>query len=185
MPNDLNDLEIQKEIQKILYYIEEFENGNDDYLEEMYVIIEALKDYTKYGKKSYMKAKFILLISKLTTFITDSNIMETDYYKELVGYCNEDIEFYLDSVNKLKEYNRLCKRTGDYPDLEAAYILTIKLSNILENFYAYIHEIRMIEKANSGMFSYYPSGRIREKGLATNEEVSTLTKALSLANEKV
>ena len=35
MANEINDLEIQQQIQKILYYISEYENGNDEYYEAM------------------------------------------------------------------------------------------------------------------------------------------------------
>lgn len=171
-------------IQQILYYIEEYENGNDEYYDAIIEIIKAIKSYYSTAKRKYTRTKLILSVSKLATHVTNSYLKNERVYQRLIDNCYADLEYYLESSKKLEEYANACSKTNEYPDLEAAYILTIKLSLILENIMVYLKEIRLMEKASTGLFVYYPSDTLETKAEANREEVSALVKVLELRGDE-
>lgn len=171
-------------IQQILYYIQEYENGNDEYYDAIIEIIKAIKSYHHTAKRKYTRTKLILAFSKLATYVTNSYLKNERVYQRLIDNCYSDLEYYLESSKKLEEYTKACSKAKEYPDLEAAYILTIKLSLILENIMAYLKEIRLMEKASTGLFVYYPSDTLETKAEANREEVSALVKVLELRGDE-
>lgn len=180
MENSLTELEIQKEIQKILYVIEEFENGNDEYLEDVIEVVNSIKDYTHRTKSFYLKYKFILLVSKFVTLIYAFNLLSDNSYQHLDEYCHADLDYYMEASKHLSKYIKICSRNENYPDLEAAYLLTIKLSNILSNISLYLNEIRSLERSNNSMYRFISNKDfkyIREK---SNGEVESLVKVLDM-----
>lgn len=179
------DSELQQEIQKIIFYIEEFENGNDEYYYDMLEIIKALESYVRHAKCFYLKGKLIYIYSKIITFITANSILTDDFYNKLDNESKENLRLYIDSVNTLNNYNKICKKTGDYGNLDAAYLLTIKLSQVLANFFGYLSEIRTLENSTNSMFAYIPGTRKYENYNNTNEEVKILVKAIKEVNEEI
>lgn len=178
------DSDILIKIQQILYYIEEYEQGNDEYYEAILEIVKAIKGYYNTAKRKYTRVKVILAVSKLATHITNSYLKDDRVYQRLIENCYVDLEYYLESSKKLEEYAKYCSKVGQYPDLEAAYILTIKLSLILENIMSYLKEIRLMEKSSTGLFVYYPSDNLEEKADANRNEVDALVKVLELRGEE-
>lgn len=178
------DTDILIKIQQILYYIEEYENGNDEYYDAILEIVKAIKGYYGVAKRKYTRTKLILAISKLTTHITNSYLKDERIYQTLIDNCYSDLEYYLESSKKLEKYTEVCSKKNEYPDLEAAYILTIKLSLILENIMAYLKEIRLIEKSSTGLFVYYPSDNLETKAEENRKEVDTLVKVLELSHQE-
>lgn len=59
------DLDTLGQIQQILYYIEEYENGNDGYYDAIIEIIKAIKAYQKTAKKNYKRTKSFFLFPNL------------------------------------------------------------------------------------------------------------------------
>lgn len=102
----------------------------------------------------------------------------------MMDNCYSDLEYYLESSKKLEEYVKICSKTQEFPDLEAAYILTIKLSLILENIMDYTKEIRLMEKASTGLFTYYPSDNLETKVEANRRDVELLVKTLELRGDE-
>lgn len=178
------DTDIINKIQQILYYIEEYEKGNDEYYDAILEIINAIKDYHNTAKKNYKRTKLVLAVSKIATTVTNSYLKDERVYQRLMENCYADLEYYLSASKKLEEYVQACLKTNEFPDLEAAYILTIKLSLILENIMAYTKEIRLMEKASTGLFVYYPSDNLEPKAEANREEVDILVKTLELRGEE-
>lgn len=178
------DLDTLGQIQQILYYIEEYENGNDGYYDAIIEIIKAIKAYQKTAKKNYKRTKIVLSVSKLATLVTNSYLKDERVYQQMMDNCYSDLEYYLESSKKLEEYVKICSKTQEFPDLEAAYILTIKLSLILENIMDYTKEIRLMEKASTGLFTYYPSDNLETKAEANRRDVELLVKTLELRGDE-
>lgn len=172
------DLETLQQIQQILYYIEEYEKGNEEYYDAIIEIVRAIKNYNTTAKKNYKRTKIILAISKIATLVTNPNLKDERVYQRIVENSYNDLKYYLESSNKLEKYINICLKTNEFPDLEAAYILTIKLSLILDNIMAYIHEMRLMEKSSTGLFIYYPSDTLESQAEANRHDVDTLVKAL-------
>lgn len=178
------DSDTINKIQQILYYIEEYEKGNDEYYDAIIEIIKAIKDYHNTAKRNYKRTKFILAFSKIATNVTNSYLKDERVYQRLMDNCYKDLDYYFEASKKLENYVKLCSKTNEFPDLEAAYILTIKLSLILENIMAYTKEIRLMEKSSMGLFVYHPSDNLETKAEANRQEVDLLVKTLELRGEE-
>ena len=178
------DSNIINQIQKILYYIEEYEQGNEEYYDAIVEIVKAIKSYHTTAKRNYKRTKIILAVSKVATHVTSSYLKDERVYQKLINNCYTDLEYYLSASKKLDDYVNICLKTNEFPDLEAAYILTIKLSLILENIMAYMKEIRSMEKASTSLFVYYPSDNLENKAKANRQEVDILVKTLELRGEQ-
>ena len=102
--------ELESSIKDTIDSINDYMNGNDT--EENYRVIlnvvDGLHEYIKLTKKNKLRAIFVFLASKIATFITTPFLMKEDIYKEIVSSCKMDYEFYLESVDKLKNYVAEC-----------------------------------------------------------------------------
>lgn len=178
------DLEILEKFQQILFYIDEYEKGNEEYYDAIIEIINAIKDYKKTAKKNYVRTKAILAVSKMATRVAAANLQDERIYQQMMNNCYDDIEYYYECSKKLEEYVNICLKTKEFPDLQAAYILTVKLSLILDNVMGYLKEIRMMEKSSTGLFTYYPSDNVEKKAEDNRRDVAMLVRVLELRGEE-
>lgn len=177
--------EMEKEIKDIVDSINDYINGNDT--EENYKVIlnvvDGLHEYIKLTKKNKLRATFIFLVSKIATFITTPFLMREDIYKEIVSSCKMDYEFYLESVDKLKEYVDECEANGEYPDLDAAYLLSINLSLVFRACMKYMGYIRTLESCYKNDIAFQMN--IESNGRQEKDEVKKLTMITNSAIEEL
>lgn len=172
---ELNNIE--DSINSILFQINAFNNGEDEYVEAVEEVMIAVKTYTKTAKVSYFKFRLLELYLDLSLLFVNNAIRKNEQYQELHGYYQSDLDFYLESVNKLKRYINKCEKTGDVDHLDSAYLLTIYLSNILSNLSDYMKEISNITGKLANRFDYFGSpSKVRERTSLDIEEIKKLMK---------
>lgn len=109
--------------------------------------------------------------------------MREDIYKEIVSSCKMDYEFYLETVDKLKEYVDECEANGEYPDLDAAYLLSINLSLVFRACMRYMSYIRTLESCYKNDIAFQMN--IESNGRQEKDEVKKLTMITDSAIEEL
>lgn len=177
--------ELESSIKDTIDSINDYMNGNDT--EENYRVIlnvvDGLHEYIKLTKKNKLRAIFVFLASKIATFITTPFLMKEDIYKEIVSSCKMDYEFYLESVDKLKNYVAECEAKGEYPDLDAAYLLSINLSLVFRACMKYMSYIRTLESCYKNDVAFQMN--IESNGRQEKDEVKKLTMITNSAIEEL
>ena len=172
---DLLGEDERKQVEFILECIKAFEDGDDDYYDAIITIIKGIKHF--YHKTNYIvaKEKLVIAYSRLATKII---IRKSDILNNLHSGCDDYLDYYKECANVLSEYLRVGAKTGDYPDLEAAYLLTIHLSGIQDNINDYLREIRNIIKSYICGYEYYHNPATPKKCEERKEMVATLVNSI-------
>lgn len=177
--------ELEREIKDTVDAINDYMNGNDT--EENYRVIinvvDGLHEYIKLTKKNKLRATFVFLISKVATFMTVPSLLKESVYKSVITSCKIDYEFYIDSVNKLKNYVDECEEKGEYPDLDAAYLLSINLSLVFRACMKYVAHIRTLESCYKNDYTFQIN--IEDNGRREKDEVKKLTMITDSAIEEL
>ncbi len=134
--------EEKQAMDSVIDAIRKYEAGDTSYEQDMLDVISGIWNYVKYSKIIKRRYRWIITFYKTISKILKSNeesILED--YKSIDEYYS----FYCSSVDTLKQYLEIGFKTDEYPDLEAAYLLTIYLSNLEHNMNDYLNEISSIE----------------------------------------
>lgn len=156
--------EYGNEINTILDCIEEYNNGDENYLEYMEYIASVVKKYTNSARFKYIE--FLLLEKYLDIHLRLVNnvIRESEDFQQLFGYCQDDLRYYLASAKELRIFIKKAIKNKDYECLDSAYLLTIYLSYILTNISNYFGTLSRVVGAQSGHFYYSLPDNIRQTG---------------------
>ena len=177
------DLEIG--IKEIVASINDYINGNDT--EENYEVIinvvDGLHEYIKLTKKNKLRATFVFLVSRLATLITSPSLMKEDLYREIMSSCRMDYEFYLEAIERLKRYVDECESKGEYPNLDAAYLLSINISLLFRACLNYTGYIRTLENCYKNDIAFQIN--IENNGKCEKEEVKRLLMITDSAIEEL
>lgn len=177
--------DIEKDVKKIVDSINDYVNGKDT--EENYKVIlsvvEGLHEYIKLTKQNKLRAAFVFLVSKVATLITSPLLLKEDLYKEVISSCKIDYEFYLESVERLKNYVDECESRGEYPDLDAAYLLSINLSLVFRACMNYMGYIRTLENCYKNGITFQTN--VESNGKQEKEEVKKLLMVTDSAIEEL
>ena len=171
--------EDEKELVKIvLNAINDFENGDDSRYDDILYIIKGINNSKKKMNHTLFVEKIIVSLSK-----TLSNLYGlTDKTAKMYSTCNAYLEYYQECINTLSKYLEVGKKTGDYPDLQAAYLLTLYLTFIIENINDYLDEIKQIEKSSLSSYSYSGNPNIDKKCEERKEKVAALVNSIKRDN---
>ena len=177
--------DLENDIKNIVDSIKDYMDGNDT--EENYEVIldavDGLHDYIKLTKKNKMRATFVFLVSKVATLVTTPLLMKEDLYKEVMDQQKTDYDFYLESVERLKSYVNECEAKGEYPDLDAAYLLSVNISLVFRACMKYLGYIRTLENCYRNNIVFQTD--IKSNGLKEKEEVKKLLMITSSAIEEL
>ena len=176
---------IENDIKYIVDSINDYVNGNDN--EENYKVIlevvDSLHEYIKLTKKNKLRASFVFIVSRIATYVASPLLVKEDFYKNLIKSCKTEYDFYLESVKRLKEYVKECESKGEYPNLEAAYLLTINLSLLFSACMKYTSYIRTLESCYNSGIAF--EANINSNGSTEKEEVKRLVMLTDAAIEEL
>lgn len=177
--------DLDKEIKEIVDSINDYVDGNDS--EENYEVIlsvvDGLHEYIKLTKKNKLRATVVFLVSKVATFISSPALMKEDLYKDVISSCKMDYDFYLESVERLKNYVNECDARGEYPDLDAAYLLSINLSLVFRACMRYVDYVRTLENCYRNDVAFQTD--IKNSAFKEKEEVKKLLMITDSAIEEL
>lgn len=172
---DLLGEEEREQVNLVLECIKAFEDGDDDYYDAIITIIKGIKNFCWKTNYIVAKEKLIIAYSKLTTKII---VRKSYILNNLHSVCDAYLEYYKECTDLLTEYLSVGAKTGDYPDLEAAYLLTIHLSGIQENINDYLGEIRNIIRSYICGYEYYRNTAIPKRCEKRKETVVALVNSI-------
>lgn len=167
-------------VKEILDCIKKFENGDDSYYNDIITIIKGIKHFNIHAKSIYLKFSFIVYCTKIKSNMLDAMFSKEEINEKtaLFQACYEDLENYNNANKKLTKYLALGHKTGNYPDLEAAYLLTIYLSNYLYNIQDYLKEIKLSDKYTTEFLTYVPNQKVLKNCLTRKKTPTKLCSAL-------
>lgn len=174
--------EQQEEVARKIECIRAYEAGDETLVDAVIDIIIEIDDYTHYAKKEVRVHKRYLFYYKAAAFFMPGNFDE----KKLLQSVDSTLALYFECIDILKKYIKVGNATDNFPDLEAAYLLTIYLSALLLNVADYFEEINTMKNAEA--FGYAYSNNYLEQKC---EERRSMVKTLALAilpdnnNEKI
>lgn len=134
-------MEYTNEMNEILNYIDKYNNGDIYYLDDMFTIIDSIKEYIKTGKKIALNLQFKSFNIKIKFFLYNLIYMEHINYKFYINKYNNDLKIYKNYLNLLKKYIVYVKKTENFTNLKQAFTLTSELSSILEYMNNYIYDM--------------------------------------------
>ena len=169
------DYEVLHALNQIVYYVDEYKKGNPEIDEEvMKIIADETRHLTNKYKFYFLLYKFSLNIIKLKSIFYVRDILEDDRYVDLTNNYLLDLYKYLEYSKYLREYAKICLKNKQYDDLDAAYILGIKLNEMLETFTLYTEDINKVLKEHNGSFAAcYPKNDYSAAD-ERKEEIETL-----------
>lgn len=175
------DQDIIKGINTVLYYYEQYQNGDEEALVALHEIAKGIKSSTKGRMKNYIIFSFLTVLQRIKISLVDFSVINNEEYKELLSLCSEDLGYYYEISKWLESYAKYCIKTGDYELIDEVFILSIKVSTILSNISEYYKQINtMLSYSNSSITYVYPDS-IKQLSLTTKNEIDLI---INKINEK-
>ena len=169
------DYEVIHALHQIAYYVDEYKKGNPEISEEvMKIIAEEAKHLTNKHNYYFLLYKISLNIIKLKSIFYVRDILNDDRYVDLINNYLLDLYKFLEYSKYLKEYIKICIKNKQYDDLDAAYLLGVKLNEMLETFTLYTEDInKVLMEHNRSFAACYPKNDYTEAN-ERKEEIETL-----------
>lgn len=134
-------------INKTLSIISDYYNGKESNYDKIVQIINELHNYIKTIKMSIINAQITLKISENCTNKFYPELINTTNYQNIINQIKNNIDQLKISYRCLEKYLILGEKNNQYPDLDAAYLLSINLSLLIDNIMENIKVIRLYEKS--------------------------------------
>ena len=158
----------------VLDAINAFENGDDSRYDDIIDIIKGIKNSTRQMNYNLFIERIIISLSKRVSKLYGI----TPETEKMYSQCDNYLDYYQECINILSEYLEVGKKTGNYPDLQAAYLLTLYVTFIIENITDYLDEIKQIEKSSLSSYSYSGNPNIDKTCEERKEKVEKLAYAI-------
>lgn len=175
------DQDIINGINTVLYYYEEYKNGNEEALVALEEIAKGINKTTKQRNKYYIIYSLLTIMEQVKVGIIDMSLYETDEYKELINLCKEDLSYYYSVSRWLEKYARACLKTDNYDGIDDVFMLSIKVSMILSNISEYFKHLNNILSYASSSITYMYPNNVKRLSLTTKEEIESI---INKVNEK-
>ena len=175
-----NQTEEQQIIAASIEKIRKYEAGDNSLEDEILSIIGEIWDFSKITNRVIrLYKKGIRDYKKSTKLLNVENICVSELYKNVDEY----LEYYKECAKKIKRYIKIGFKTGEFPDLEAAYLLTFSLKDFQDNINDCLDEISSIENYQWGIFSSVTDSNLKENCIERHERVRKLVEIISPKKE--
>ena len=175
--------DVLKCLQEIMYYYEEYQNGSEEAYIALYELARAIKTSGKDRTRYAILFSILEMIQRLKVNIINPSLNEEDSYKELIGFCKDDLDYYKEISRYLRDYAKYCMYTDDFEHLDKAFLLTVELSCILTNISSYYEHINTILSTSVKGFTYFYPANVKDKHLSTREDIEKLVKQLTIKED--
>ncbi|MCH5167653.1 MAG: hypothetical protein J1F35_07190 [Erysipelotrichales bacterium] len=169
--------EQQQNVQEVIISIKAFEEGNLDFYDDMILIIEQIKNYKN---KMRFYTTFYKLLLNYSRFKYKLQGLVNNDLEELYSSCISDLSFFKECEKIIGKYLSIGEKSGNYPDLEAAYLLTIHLSGLLHCFNDYLDEINTLAKNQVLEFGYTGDSKALKRREERMTTIATLANAIKV-----
>lgn len=175
-----NQTEEQQIIAASVEKIRKYEAGDTSLEDEILSIIDEIWEFSKITNKVIrLYKKGIRDYKNSTKLLNIENIRVSELYKNIDEY----LDYYKECAKKIKRYIKIGFKTGDFPDLEAAYLLIFSLADFQDNIGDSLDEISSIENYQRGIFSSVTNPNLKESCLERHERVRKLVEIISPKKE--
>ena len=175
-----NQTEEQQIIAASIEKIRKYEAGDNSLEDEILSIIGEIWDFSKITNRVIrLYKKGIRDYKKSTKLLNVENICVSELYKNIDEY----LEYYKECAKKIKRFIKIGFKTGEFPDLEAAYLLTFSLKDFQDNINDCLDEISSIENYQRVIFSSVTDSNLKENCIERHERVRKLVEIISPKKE--
>lgn len=177
--------ECRQELQKILYYIEEYNKGDEQAEDELLTLLATYKKDMKFARKYHIIFSLLIFYLDKSIMLTNNGLRQESDYQSLIGYCREDIKYYLEVSKILKKHISDCIKADDYEAVDVVFLLTVKMGYVLNNITEYFSYIKNMENYANTFIQYQIPGNFRDSGRDNIQEIEKALKVLGLREENV
>ena len=173
------DESVIQTISTILYYIDEYKAGNPDVDDKsMKLIAKQVLKLTSKNNIEFLFYKIMLNIVKLKTVFYSISSFKDERFVNLTNKYLTDLYMYYDYSVFLKKYIKDCMKKKEYDHLDDAYILSVKLIQMIQAMSLYTEDINKVIRENCSWYGVcYPKNDYGETESRKNE-IQSLVLAL-------
>lgn len=163
--------EVFKALNEIIYYIDEYKKGNPEIDESiMKELAKQTKSMLKGNKIHFLYYKVLMSYIKLRIALVSYETIQDERFKDISNQFLMNIYMYLEYTEYLKSYLNSCIKNKEYEELDDAFILYIKLEELMQSLGIYTDDLYKILRENTASFSaYYPKNNYDEINAKKNE----------------
>jgi len=156
--------EIINALNQVLYYMDEYKKGNpevDDAI--MKEIAKITKSQLKGNKIHYIFYKLFMSYIKIRIALVSYETIQDERFVDLSNQFLIDIYIYKEYTDFLKKYLSECIKNNTYENLDNAYLLSIKLEEMMQALNVYIDDIyKILKEDTSNYIVCYPKNDYSE-----------------------
>lgn len=160
----------------VINTIKSFEAGDESLEDDILCVIEGIYKFLHFSKKIEIRYKAIITFYKtISRVMFGDDALLQDAYKSV----DENYSFYTSARRVLKRYMDVGEKTDNYPDLEAAYTLTIYLTLLEYNMNDYLNEVSLYESSLKGHYNYFGKPYLKDHCEERKEIVKKLVDSIN------
>ena len=171
--------EIVKALNEVLYYMDEYKKGNpevDDTI--MKEIAKITKSQLRGNKIHFLFYKLMMSYIKIRIALVSYQTLQDERFADISNQYLMDIYMYMEYTDFLKDYLKNCIKNNDYNLLDDAYLLSIKLEEMMQSLGQYTDDLYKILKENTASYiACYPKNDYTESN-QRKEEIDLIVKKL-------
>lgn len=174
------DAEILQEINKLVYYVEEYNKGNEEYRIHIEALTKAMLHFPRSKVKYFIYFKTLIKILELQVNILTPYLNEDEDVNILFEYCNLDIKRYYDAAKYVKTAAKKCLKEDNFEQLDTIYLLSIHLSLLLSGISDYLGKIRSIQSYSQSGIAFILPNNIEKEREENLFEINACLKKLNI-----
>ena len=171
--------EVIKALNEVLFYMDEYKKGNPEVDDAtMKEIAKITKSQLRGNKIHFLFYKFMMAYIKIRIALVSYQTLQDERFTDLSNQYLMDIYMYMEYTDYLKEYLKNCIKNNDYNNLDDAYVLSIKLEEMMQSLGLYTEDIYKVLKENTASYiACYPKNNYDES-ISRKEEIESIIKKL-------
>lgn len=171
--------EVLQALNEVLYYVDEYKKGNPEVSEEeMRIIAKQVKGLLNGSKIHFLYYKLLMSYIKIRIALVSYQTIQDERFADISNQYMIDIYSYLEYTDFLRNYIKESIKNKDYSQLDDAFVLSVKLEEMMQSLKLYTDDLYKILKENTASYiACYPKNDYTES-IQRKNEIETIVKKL-------
>ena len=171
--------EVLQALNEVLYYVDEYKKGNPEVSEEeMRIIAKQVKGLLNGSKVHFLYYKLLMSYIKIRIALVSYQTIQDERFSDISKQYLKDIYTYLEYTDFLRNYMKESIKNKDYSQLDDAFVLSVKLEEMMQSLKLYTDDLYKILKENTASYiACYPKNDYTES-IQRKYEIETIVKKL-------
>ena len=171
--------EVLQALNEVLYYVDEYKKGNPEVSEEeMRIIAKQVKGLLNGSKIHFLYYKLLMSYIKIRIALVSYQTIQDERFSDISKQYLKDIYTYLEYTDFLRNYMKESIKNKDYSQLDDAFVLSVKLEEMMQSLKLYTDDLYKILKEHTASYiACYPKNDYTES-IQRKYEIETIVKKL-------